>query len=84
MPGRLQLAVPDILEQTLAPRLHEQHQYFFVDSTLADGDPQMRVRLAKTISWSSELNEFIRAFRRACFSNDKTEGLNPPFNLDFI
>ena len=52
MPDRLQLAVPCILEQTLVLRFFEQYQYFFVDSTLANGDPQMRVRLAKTISWT--------------------------------
>ena len=47
MPDRLQLAVPCILEETLGLRFFEQYQSFFVDSTLADGDPQMRVRLAK-------------------------------------
>ena len=53
MPDRLQLAAPCILEQTLGLRFFEQHQSFFVDSTLADGDPQM--------SSSIRVNDFVAA-----------------------
>ena len=53
MPDRLQLAVPCILEQTLGLRFFEQYQSFFVDSILADGDPQM--------SSSIRVNDFVAA-----------------------